>query len=120
QKSQYEAAEVEYLDLVKAAAGDNRTLAPALLELGLCQIKLTKYDEAVKTLRRGLAVAGSEAGVKPRLLNAIAEAYRAQNKIEELVTELEKDNPSDVDRQELIGRLAAEFDAEKAIKWLSK
>jgi tetratricopeptide (TPR) repeat protein/HEAT repeat protein len=119
-KNQFEQAEIEYQIVVKAASGDNRVLAPALLDLGICQIKLQKYDEAVKTLRNGLGVAGAEAGVKPRLLNAMAEAYRAQNKIEEFVAELEKDNPGDVDRQELLGRLAAEFDADKAIKWLTK
>ncbi len=119
-KGQYEQAETEYVEVVKAASGDNRVLAPQLLNLGICQVKLQKYEDAVKTLRKGLASAGSEAAVKVRILNAIADAYRAQNKIEEFVTELEKDNPGDVERQELLGRLAAEFDAEKAIKWLGK
>ena len=119
-KGLYELAEAEFEEEVKAASGDNRTLPAALLDLGDTQIKLQKYDEAVKTLKKGLAVAGAQAGVRPRLLNAMAEAYRAQNKIEEFVAELEKENPTDVDRQELLGKLAGEFDAEKAIKWLNK
>ncbi len=119
-KGIYDQAEKEYEEVVAAAAGDNRTLPSALLDLGQCQIKLQKYVDAVKTLKKGLSVAGAEAGVRPRLLNALADAYRAQNKIEDFVAELEKENPQDADRQELLGKLAAEFDAEKAIKWLTK
>ncbi|MFI5301650.1 MAG: tetratricopeptide repeat protein, partial [Polyangiales bacterium] len=119
-KGELELAEAEFEQVVKAASGDNRTLPAALLDLGLVQTKLQKYDIAISTLEKGLGVAGSEAGVRPRLLNAIAECYRAQNRIEELVGKLEKQKPGDVDRQELIGKLAAEFDADKAIGWLTK
>lgn len=119
-KNQFDKAEEEYQEVAKAAAGDNRVYASALLDLGLAQIKLQKYEQAVATLEKGLGVAGAEAGAKPRLLNALAEAYRAQNKLEAFVEKLEKQNPGDADRQELLGKLAAEFDAEKAIKWLSK
>ncbi|MGZ3416618.1 MAG: HEAT repeat domain-containing protein [Polyangiales bacterium] len=119
-KSQYEQAETEYQDVAKAAAGDNRVYASALLDLGLVQIKLQKYEQAIATLETGLAVAGAEAGAKPRLLNALAEAYRAQDKIETFALKLEKQNPGDADRQEILGRVFAEFDAEKAIVWLNK
>lgn len=118
-KNQFEQAEAEYEQVAKAAAGDNRVYPTALLDLGVTQIKLQKYEKAIATLEKGLAVAGTEAGAKPRLLNALADAYRAQNKIEEFVDKLEKQKPGDADRQELIGKLAAEFDADKAIKWLS-
>lgn len=119
-KSQFEKAEEEYQEVAKAAAGDNRVYASALLDLGIAQSKLQKYEQAIVTLEKGLAVAGAEAGAKPRLLNALADAYRAQNKIEAFVEKLEKQNPGDADRQELLGKLAAEFDSDKAIKWLSK
>ncbi|MBI2395730.1 MAG: tetratricopeptide repeat protein [Deltaproteobacteria bacterium] len=119
-KNHFERAEEEYQEVAKAAAGDNRVYASALLDLGLAQLKLQKYEQAVATLEKGLGVAGAEAGAKTRLLNALAEAYRAQNKLEAFVEKLEKQNPGDVDRQELLGKLAAEFDSEKAIKWLSK
>lgn len=119
-KNHFEKAEEEYQEVAKAAAGDNRVYASALLDLGLAQLKLQKYEQAVATLEKGLGVAGAEAGAKTRLLNALAEAYRAQNKLEAFVEKLEKQNPADVDRQELLGKLAAEFDSEKAIKWLSK
>jgi len=119
-KNNFEKAEEEYQEVAKAAAGDNRVYASALLDLGLAQIKLQKYEQAIATLEKGLAVAGAEAGAKVRLLNALADAYRAQNKIEAFVEKLEKQNPGDADRQELLGRLSAEFDAEKAIKWLQK
>lgn len=119
-KNQFEKAEEEYQEVAKAAAGDNRVYASALLDLGLVQIRLQKYEQAVATLEKGLGVAGAEAGAKTRLLNALAEAYRAQNKIEAFVEKLEKQSPADADRQELLGKLAAEFDAEKAIKWLGK
>ncbi len=119
-KNQYEKAEEEYQEVAKAAAGDNRVYASALLDLGVCQVKQQKYETAVATLKKGLGVAGAEAGAKVRLLNALAEAYRAQNKIEIFVEKLEKQNPGDADRQELLGKLAAEYDAEKGIKWLTK
>jgi tetratricopeptide (TPR) repeat protein/HEAT repeat protein len=119
-KNNFEKAEEEYQEVAKAAAGDNRVYASALLDLGIAQIKLQKYEQAIATLEKGLAVAGAEAGARPRLLNALADAYRAQNKIEAFVEKLEKQNPGDADRQELLGRLAAEFDADKAIKWLQK
>lgn len=119
-KNQFEKAEEEYQEVAKAAAGDNRVYASALLDLGIAQIKLQKYEQAIVTLEKGLAVAGAEAGAKPRLLNALADAYRAQNKIEAFVEKLEKQNPGDADRQELLGKLAAEFDSDKAIKWLTK
>ncbi len=119
-KGHWEQAEVEYEIVAKAAAGDNRVYASALLDLGLVQIKLLKYEKAVATLEKGLSVAGAEAGAKPRLLNALAEAYRAQNKIEAFAEKLEKQNPGDADRQEILGKVYAEFDAEKAIKWLGK
>jgi cellulose synthase operon protein C len=119
-KNQFEKAEEEYKEVAKAAAGDNRVYASALLDLGVAQIKLQKYEEAVTTLEKGLSVAGAEAGAKTRLLNALADAYRAQNKIEAFVEKLEKQNPGDADRQELLGKLAAEFDSDKAIKWLTK
>lgn len=119
-KNNFEKAEEEYKEVAKAAAGDNRVYASALLDLGIAQIKLQKYEEAITTLEKGLSVAGAEAGAKTRLLNALADAYRSQNKIEAFVEKLEKQNPGDADRQELLGKLAAEFDADKAIKWLGK
>src|SRR5690606_33853424 len=71
-KNQFEQAEIEYEAVAKAAAGDNRIYASALLDLGVVQIKLQKYEQAIATLEKGLAVAGTEAGAKPRLLNALA------------------------------------------------
>jgi tetratricopeptide (TPR) repeat protein len=63
-RGSFERAEAEFREVVKAAAGDNRALAPALRDLGQALAKQKKMDEALATLKRALAVAGGAAGVR--------------------------------------------------------
>jgi hypothetical protein len=53
-------------ELVKAPAGDNRALAPALRDLGGALAKQKKMSEALVTLKKALAAAGSGAASAPR------------------------------------------------------
>ena len=55
----YEKAESEFRDLVKAASGDNRALAPALRDLGASLAKQKKTKEALEVLKKALGIAGS-------------------------------------------------------------
>ncbi len=76
-------AEEEFREVVKAAAGDNRALAPALRDLGLALTKEKKMGEALSTLKRALAVAGSAAGVRSEILQIMTDAFRAEGKLPE-------------------------------------
>src|SRR6185436_2875407 len=63
-RNEHERAVAEYRDVLKAAAGDNRVLAPALRDLGRALAKLGKHAEAMKVLNQALAAAGGQAGVR--------------------------------------------------------
>jgi tetratricopeptide (TPR) repeat protein len=116
-RGEYERAEKEFLELVQAAAGDNRALAPALKELGRAQAKAGKRAPALATLRRALGVAGSEAAVRAELYEIITEVYRAEQRLPELVKELEAEHPNDFARLSLLGALYEETgDSANAIK----
>jgi tetratricopeptide (TPR) repeat protein/HEAT repeat protein len=104
-------AEAEFQEAARAAAGDNRALAPALLELGRAQAAQKKNPEALATLKRALGLAGSEAGVRGEILNAVAEVYRADNNLTELIGLLEKERVSDFPRLVMLGSLYEETGA---------
>jgi tetratricopeptide (TPR) repeat protein/HEAT repeat protein len=103
-------AEEEFKEVVKAAAGDNRALAPALLDLGRAQAGLKKNTEALDTLKRAQSAAG-ESGMKGEILGVVAELYRADNRLGELIAQLEKDGTSDFRRLVLLGGLYEETGA---------
>lgn len=112
----YDKAEVEFRELVKAAAGDNRALAPALRDLGQVLAKQKKIEEALTTLKKGLAIAGSAAGVRSEILLIMTDAFRAEGKLSELIPILEAEKPSDPQRLSTLGGLYEETgDVEKAI-----
>jgi tetratricopeptide (TPR) repeat protein len=112
----YERAEVEFQEVVKAAAGDNRALAPALRDLGQAQAKQKKMAEAMATLKRALGVAGSAAGVRSEILVIMTDAYRAEGKLAELIALLEAERPGDFQRLAMMGSLYEETgDVDKAI-----
>ena len=101
-------AETELRDVAKAAAGDNRTLAPALRDLGRALAQQKKMAEAIATLKRGLAIAGSGAGVRNEILLILTDAFRAENKLPELIGLLEAEKPADYQRLAHIGALYEE------------
>ncbi len=116
-RGEFERAEAEFKDLVTAATGDNRTLAPALKDLGRAQAKAHKNAEALTTLKRALAAAGGEAAVRAEIYETITEIYRADQKLPALVAMLEAEHPNDFARLALLGSLYEETgDAQNALK----
>ncbi|WP_437969557.1 HEAT repeat domain-containing protein [Sorangium sp. So ce260] len=109
-------AEAEFRELVKAAAGDNRALAPALRDLGHSLARQKKMDEALAVLKRALAIAGSAAGVRAEILLIMTDAFRAEGKLAELIAILEAERGQDFQRLATLGALYEETgDVDKAI-----
>jgi tetratricopeptide (TPR) repeat protein len=120
-RGEFEQAEREFKELVNAAQGDNRALGPALKELGRAQAKAGKSADALATLKRALAAAGSEAAVRTEIYQLIAEVYRKDQKLAILVKEIEAERPSDFARLMLLGGLYEETgDAKKALETYRK
>ncbi|MEZ4310165.1 MAG: HEAT repeat domain-containing protein [Polyangiaceae bacterium] len=115
-RGHYEKAEGEFRELVKAATGDNRALAPALRDLGSSLAKQKKMKEAMETLKKALAIAGSAAGVRSEILLIMTDAFRAESKLPELIQILEAEKGQDFQRIVTMGALYEETgDVEKAI-----
>lgn len=108
QRGEYARAEEEFRQVVRAAQGDNRVLAPALRDLGRALVKQGKREAGLVELRRALAIAGAQAGIRREIYDIIVEAYRADEKLTELVAELEKTPSDDYDRLRLLGSLYEE------------
>ncbi len=108
QRDMLELAEAELRELVKAASGDNRALAPALRDLGRVLARQKKTDEALTVLKRALSVAGGATGVRAEILAVMTEAYRAEGKLVELVEILEKEPGQDFQRLTTLGRILEE------------
>jgi tetratricopeptide (TPR) repeat protein/HEAT repeat protein len=107
-RGEYERAEAELKEVVKAAAGDNRTLAPALKDLGQAQAKAHENAEALATLERGLAVSGAAAAVRNEILQTITEVYRADQTLPIFIKKLEDQHPGDYPRLALLASLYEE------------
>ena len=97
-RGEYERAETEFKELVTAATGDNRALAPALKDLGKAQAKAHKNQDALATLKKALAVAGQEAAVRAEIYETITEIYRADQQLPILIKQLEDEHPGDFAR----------------------
>ena len=116
-RGEYARAEVELKDVVAAAAGDNRALAPALKELGRTQAKAHENPEALATLKRALAVSGAETALRAEIYEIVTEIYRANQQLAVLVKQLEDEHPNDFARLALLGALYEETgDGAKAIE----
>lgn len=115
-RGEYVRAEVELKELVVAAAGDNRALAPALKDLGRAQAKAHENTDALATLKRALSAAGAEAAVRAEIYQSITEVYRAEEQLPLFVKELEDEHVSDFARLALLGSLYEETgDAARAV-----
>ena len=111
----YERAAEEYKTVVRAAAGDNRVLAPALRDYGKALEKLGKSDEALVQFRRALELAG-ESGVRREIAAAIVDTYRQKDRLPELITELEKRQSTQAEDLRTLGALYEETgQVEKAL-----
>jgi cellulose synthase operon protein C len=116
-RGEYAQAEVELKDVVAAAAGDNRALAPALKELGRAQAKAHENAEALATLKRALATAGPQSALRAEIYEIVTEIYRADQRLPELLKQLEDEHPGDFARLALLGGLYEETgDSTRAIE----
>jgi tetratricopeptide (TPR) repeat protein len=112
----YDRAEAEFRELVRAATGDNRALAPALRDLGQALAKQKKTSEALAVLKRALVVAGGSAGVRAEILLIMTEAFRAEGRLAELIPILEAEHGQDFQRMTTLGGLYEETgDVNKAL-----
>lgn len=103
----YAEAVTEYQALARALSGDNRVLPPVLRDLGRAYAGNNQYDEALASYRRALALAGSDAGIRRELYDAMTEVYTARNALPEWIAELERMGAGRdaYDRAVLLGRL---------------
>src|SRR5580658_482995 len=107
-RGEFERAVGELKDVVAAAAGDNRALAPALKDLGRAQAKAHDNAEALATLNKALAAAGGMAALRAEIYAVVTEVYRADQKLPELVKQLEQEHVTDFARLALLGSLYEE------------
>jgi tetratricopeptide (TPR) repeat protein len=115
-RGEFERAEGELKDVVAAATGDNRALAPALKDLGRAQAKAHENREALATLEKALAAAGGASALRAEIYAVVTEVYRADQKLPELVKKLEDEHVGDYARLALLGSLDEETgDSAKAI-----
>jgi len=98
----------ELKEVVKAATGDNRVLAPALRDLGVALARAGRQKEAIVALEQALDTAGAAAGVRHEVYQAVAEVYRSEQRLPELVVRLEKKPHRDADELRLLAALYEE------------
>ncbi len=108
QRGEFALAEQALQELVTFAAGDNRTLLPALTDLGKAQAKSGKPHEALATLTRALALSGQQGSVRSDIYDTLAEVYRAEQRLPEFVVQLEREHPTDFERLALLAALYEE------------
>jgi tetratricopeptide (TPR) repeat protein/HEAT repeat protein len=107
-RSEFERAEAEYKELSKAAAGDNRALAPALRGLGLTLTRQGKNKEALDVLKKALDAAGGQSGLRREVLDSMVEVHRASGGVASLIAVLEKERAEDFERLSLLAGLYEE------------
>lgn len=107
-RNDHERAVAEYRELVKGASGDNRVLAPALRDLGRALAKNAQRKEAMDTLRRALQLAGAQSGIRTEIYEIIVEIYRAEDRLRELIAELEKKGGREFEELRMLGGLYEE------------
>ncbi|MDX2055684.1 MAG: tetratricopeptide repeat protein [Polyangiaceae bacterium] len=107
QRARYERAVDEFRRVVRLAAGDNRVLLPALRDLGRALAKAGKTEDALTELHKALNIAG-QSGIVTEVYQTIGDIYRGQNRLPELIRELELRGGKDWDRQKLLAELYEE------------
>lgn len=95
-------------EAAKAAHGDNRALAPALRDLAKAQAAVGSTDAAIKTLERALRLTAADSGTRREILDVMVAAYRAANRVPELITLLEREAHNDASRLTLLASLYEE------------
>jgi cellulose synthase operon protein C len=108
-------AVLEYEAVVRAASGDNRVLAPALVDLGRALAQAGRNQEAQAALDRALSVSSGESGARRQILEALADVYRRSERLPALVERLAK-QASGTEELKLLAQLYEETgQVEKAL-----
>jgi tetratricopeptide (TPR) repeat protein/HEAT repeat protein len=107
-RGQYDRAVDEMREVVKAAAGDNRVLAPALRDLGRALARAGRRQEALVELDRAMRAAGTVSGIRREVYETVAEVYRAEDRLPELIVKLERSPAQDPDELRLLAALYEE------------
>ncbi len=107
-RDEFEKAEAELRELVTAASGDHRTLAPALRDLGRALARQGKQEEAIATFRRALSAASADSGLRNEILQLLAQVYREGSNLPAFIQQLEAEHPGDRERLTLLGALYEE------------
>jgi cellulose synthase operon protein C len=105
----------EYEAVVRAASGDNRVLAPALVDLGRALSQAGRDQDAQAALDRALGISSGESGARRQILEALAEIYRRSERLPALVERLAK-QAGGVEELKLLAQLYEETgQVEKAL-----
>jgi cellulose synthase operon protein C len=107
-RGELQRAITEYEGVVRAAAGDNRVLAPALVDLGRALSQAGRDQEAQTALDRALGITSSESGARRQILEALAEIYRRSERLPALVERLAKQGGAGVEELKLLAQLYEE------------
>jgi len=107
-RGNFAAAEAQFREVVRASAGDNRALAPALRDLGEALARQKKLDEAHEVLERARVAAGEQSGIRTEILALLTDIYREQGKLPELVKLLERDGRRDAAKLVTVAQLLEE------------
>lgn len=108
ERRQIQEAEAAFEEVVRAAVGDNRALAPALRDLAGAQVAGGKTDAAIQSLQRALSLTAPDSGTHRELLLAMVDAFRGANRLPELIALLERESHNDPGRLALLGTLYEE------------
>jgi tetratricopeptide (TPR) repeat protein len=107
-RGEYARAARAYEKVARAAGGDNRVLVPILRDYGKALAKTGQREPALAQLRRALRLSGAQGGVRREIYEIIAEVYRTDNRLSELIEELKADPVRDAQKSVLLGGLYEE------------
>jgi tetratricopeptide (TPR) repeat protein/HEAT repeat protein len=107
-RGEYARAARAFERVAGAASGDNRVLVPVLRDWGKALAKTGQRERALAQLRRALRLSGAQGGVRREIYEIIAEVYRADNRLSQLIEELKADPVRDAQKSVLLGGLYEE------------
>ncbi len=115
-RGQTERAIAELSRVVTASAGDNRSLAPALRDLGAAEFEAGKLAKAIKTLERASKLSANEPGQRIAIDTLLAQVHRKNGSLPTYIAELENEARSAARLALLARLLEEEGQTEKALK----
>ncbi len=98
-------ASAEFERVLRASAGDNRALAPVLLDLGQAQAGAQDTDAAITTLEKALALTPADSGLRRDVLTSLVSVHRNANRLPKFIAFLEKGRGQNFAEQVLLADL---------------